>query len=473
VHGLEVDEGDEREGAEKARSPAASMPRTPSLAGSSPAGGEKVLPGAAASSTALLGAFPFPATSTASSPPLGPLSSARRPTTSCATTTSPHPSSSSSRSSIRSHTARPSSSSSISPPPPPTEHWHAPWAPPTGLDDEEQLVLGLLPILHPGAGLLQPEPAHNDGDDDQRRGGALLLSGSSEREWAVEREWALGPLVPGRAAPAHPFSVPGIAIRHSLSPPSSTSTGRALPASAAQALLAPAPEPEQTKRAKRTSMLSTLAAPFAGLGRSRSTGGASGEGERARAYRLSVIGEASSGAQSGASAASSASSSASSLAHASASSSRRRLRRTSVSSSSRAGADRSSSQSVPSGGDAASTETSTGSQVRYASAEAAREELEGMNGKAAKLLGLSVAAAGRGGGEEEERAAGRFGVGTVERSGSVRSSRSRGVEEVGRELPRWPARRDEVEPFELSVRLCFLSPGVAAAASGFEHRFAV
>ncbi|GAA5894904.1 hypothetical protein JCM8208_006102 [Rhodotorula glutinis] len=450
VHGLglELEEGDE--GAEeKARSPAASMPRRPSLAGTSPAGGERALLGVAASSAAAHGSFPFPASSP---PPSGTPtsserrpSSARRPSAASATTTSPHSASSSSRSSAVSHTPHSSTSTSTSPPPP-AEHWHAPWAPPVGLDDEEQLVLGLLPILHPGAGLLEPEPAHEGGEERPER----QLSGQGGREWEGGRREALGPPVPEKPAPAHPFSAPGVAIRHSPSPPSSTPTSRA---GSSSSLLAPPPEP--SKRTKRTSMLSTLAAPFAGLSRSRSTGSSGaglvvpGEGERARAYRLSVIGEASSSAHSGAS--SSSSSSRSSLAPTSSSSSRR-LRRTSLSSSARPSGSSQSQSRSGGGGDAPSTETSKGSQVRYASAEAAREELEGMNGKAAKLLGLSVAATAvrPEEGEEEERAAGGSREATVERSSSVRSAGSRGrAEDDRRDLPRWPARRDEVEPFEL------------------------
>ncbi|GAA5854943.1 hypothetical protein JCM9279_003580 [Rhodotorula babjevae] len=449
VHGAGIDEDVEGEGLEKARSPADSMPRTPSLAGSSSAGENRALLGLAPSPAAAHGSFPFPASSGTPNSSGRRSSSARRPSTSSATTTSPHPSSPSSRSSALSHTAHPSSSPS---PPPPAAHWHAPWAPPAGLDDEEQLVLGLLPILHPGAGLLEPERAHDI--DDARREGAL--SAPSERGSAVEleRKLAHGPPPADKPAPAHPFSAPGVALRHSPSPPASTSTSRTT------SLLVPEPAP--SRRTKRTSMLSTLAAPFAGLSRGRSTGsstsgagaglGVPGEGERARAYRLSVIGEAPSSSHSllhsGRSSASS--SSTSSLVQASSSSWRRQLRRMSISSSARATG---SSQSRSAGGiETALTETSTGSQVRYVSAEAAREELEGMNGKAARLLGLSVAvpAAGRGEEGEEDRAVGRSRVAAVERSGSVRSSMSRGGEQEVRTLPRWPARRDEVEPFELS-----------------------
>ncbi|GAA5927346.1 hypothetical protein JCM3775_002522 [Rhodotorula graminis] len=449
VHGFEGDEG----GFEKARSPAAaSMPRTPSLAGSSPAGGDEVQLGLVPSGAAAQADFPSATHSSSPSAeaPIGRPSSARRPSTSSSTTTSPPASSSPSRSSPPSHTAHPSPSprSSSTSPVPPAEHWHASWAPPADVDDEEQLVLGLLPILHPGAGLLEPEPAH-EGATEQRE---LVWSESSEREWAFECRSVLGqahgPPKPDTPAPAHPFSAPGVALRRTPTPPSSTSRSPST-----SSLLAPPLEPP--KHTKRTSVLSTLASPFAGLARSRSTGGggsAAGtglapphDGERASTYRLSVIGEASSSAHSGGS---SSSSSAASLAPTSSGSSRRRLRRTSLSSSS--GASQSQSQSR-SGAEA--TVTETGSQVRYASAEAARDELDRMGGKAAKVLGLSVAAPApadvRGEQEQEGRAAGGPSAAAVERPRSVRSSRSGGGDQEERGLSRWPARRDDIKPFEL------------------------
>lgn len=469
---------DEAADGERTAAPASPLPITPSLCGSSPSGDHDAplaRPRAVSFATdphpaVARGALPpLPVAPSAPPPPHPPLPlpsrsalRARAPRQSSASSSSagsasplPRPSPPSVPSSFRSQgTLLPTYSHARADAPPrlspPQSHWDAPWAPPDGLDDEEREVLGLMPILQPGMGLLPFEEDDSAREAEQRvqeQGWAGQDAGGAELRRSLVEEVLPLP-------PAHPFLAQGYRQQFGtpgVQPLEATESAAAVP-SAAQPPPLPTSassstlSPPSSSRTRRTSMLSSLAAPFAGLSRSRSTGSATsgglappveGGGEsssRGRGYRLSVIGEASSPSPSPSRGGQSASAGSSSTSLSSGSGSRRRLRR----SSGLPGPESASSLPLQAG--------TEGSQVQYPSADAARQELEGMNGKAAKLLGLSVASQGAPAGRSAPPSLHGPSVSRTPTAGEWTGEWNASGEGA---LPSWPARKEELQGHEV------------------------
>ncbi|BGP52071.1 hypothetical protein JCM10450v2_008042 [Rhodotorula kratochvilovae] len=173
------------------------------------------------------------------------------------------------------------------------------WAPPEDLDDEERVVLGAMPILHPGAELFPLPESSSDAGASAGEGGWGAHAAGRWSEGELGRSTTAGALAsfaPSSRVPLHPFAAqpsapPLVAV---MEPPASETRWASVSAG---------PSTSPNTGNKRASMLSTLASPFAGLSRSKSgsalsppsassIGGAGREGRRR--YRLSVIGEASS-----------------------------------------------------------------------------------------------------------------------------------------------------------------------------------
>ncbi|GAA5997601.1 uncharacterized protein JCM10292_000962 [Rhodotorula paludigena] len=176
------------------------------------------------------------------------------------------------------------------PPPLPLEQGFIP--PPLDLDDEERLILGTLPIFARGAGTAMAEYGWTRAEEE------LEVRGGSERR----DKCSLGRSTPGLERPMSPASV----LLAPIPRP-------AVPVPRLEQALPSVPV-DPSRSSKRASVFATLAAPFAVLSRSRSTGGLAVPGasdDARRGHRLSMIGEMDSSSPSPASSISRSSSSAS------------------------------------------------------------------------------------------------------------------------------------------------------------------